>query len=252
MMKQSKRLKPILLIACSIIGLLLCADAAFLITISANIGNFLVFALGLLLIAVSLLYNKLGSKLQLFIKYTSAIATIVVAAMLALIITKGANDSATFTEDYVVVLGASVKGKNPMLPLQLRLDKCVEYATRNPNATIIVSGGKGLGEDIAEAEAMKHYLTTKGVNPRRIVKEDRSTDTYENFAYSKQIIDSLSNNQSYNVACITNDFHSYRAQQIGKRMGVNVSTYTSSLPLYLRPPTYLREILSIWKFWIYR
>lgn len=172
--------------------------------------------------------------------------------MVGLIATGGKVNTTTFTEDYIIVLGAGIKGETVLLPLQKRLDKCIEYISVNPNATIIVSGGQGIGESISEALAMERYLIARGVDKSKIIKEEQATDTYENFIYSRAIIDSLSKNTLPNIVFITNDFHVYRSARIAKRIGLDVNSYSAKLPLYLLPPTYLREILSIFKFWVYR
>ena len=54
--------------------------------------------------------------------------------------------------DYVIVLGAGVKGEKPSLTLMQRLDKTIEYVNnQEKESKIIVSGGQGRGEDISEA-----------------------------------------------------------------------------------------------------
>ncbi|MFQ8823540.1 MAG: YdcF family protein [[Ruminococcus] lactaris] len=47
--------------------------------------------------------------------------------------------------------------------LKKRLDKALEYAENNPNTVLVLSGGKGEGEDISEAEAMYDYLQYNGI-----------------------------------------------------------------------------------------
>lgn len=50
--------------------------------------------------------------------------------------------------DYIIILGAQVKGKVPSQVLYLRVMKAVEYLNKNPDTKAIVSGGKGSGEAI--------------------------------------------------------------------------------------------------------
>ena len=78
----------------------------------------------------------------------------------------------------VVVLGCKVKGTVPSLMLQRRLEAAKGYLQQYPEVSCIVSGGKGTGEDISEAQAMKTYLTAAGIAADRILMEDRSTDTH--------------------------------------------------------------------------
>ena len=60
--------------------------------------------------------------------------------------------------DYVIVLGAQIKGERITKSLKNRLDAAYEYYKDNKDITIIVSGGQGDGEDTSEAFAMKKYL----------------------------------------------------------------------------------------------
>ena len=56
--------------------------------------------------------------------------------------------------DYVIVLGAQVRGKALSRTLEYRLEKALEYARVHPNTVLVLSGGQGAGEDMTEAEAM--------------------------------------------------------------------------------------------------
>ena len=247
-------MKKALLIASLVIGILLCVDAIILLTFTQSFGNILVLCLGIIMILIGVYYNRFRKWLQKLTKIAMAICVPVCIAMISFIAIKGNINNVTFQEQYVIVLGAGLKGERILLSLQKRLDKCVEYLKHNPNATIIVSGGQGIGETITEALAMERYLISRGINKAQIVKEDESTDTYENFEFSKRIIDSLSKEVTVTptIVCITNDYHSYRASRIAARQGFEVSSYSAKLPFYLWPPAYLREVLSLFKFWIYQ
>lgn len=54
---------------------------------------------------------------------------------------------------------------------------------------VVVSGGRGPGEDISEADAMEQYLIEQGVAENRIRKEDQSVSTRENLSFSRRFID---------------------------------------------------------------
>lgn len=247
-------MKKILLTVSLILGILLCVDAIVLLTFMQSFGNILVLCLGAVFILIAIYYNRFKKWLQRLTKIVMLICIPVFIAIISFIALKGNINNTTFKEGYVIVLGAGLKGDKILFALQKRLDKCIEYVEHNPNTTIIVSGGQGVGETITEALAMEQYLVANGINKTQIIKEDKSTDTYENFEFSKQIIDSLSKGSPTppTIVCITNDFHAYRASKIAARQGFEVNSYSAKLPLYLRPPTYLREVLSIFKLWVYR
>ena len=102
-------------------------------------------------------------------------------------------DAAQGTEkpssDYLIVLGAGVNGTTPSQSLQERINAALEYLQTHPDAVCIVSGGKGSGEEISEAECMYRSLTAIGVDPERIWLEDQATSTLENLKFSLNIIE---------------------------------------------------------------
>ena len=88
--------------------------------------------------------------------------------------------------DYVMVLGAGLRGSKLSLSLVDRLDTAIEFNRFYPDVKIIVSGGQGKGEDISEASAMKNYLVDNGVSEDLIICEDKSTNTYEKLLFTKK------------------------------------------------------------------
>ena len=116
---------------------------------------------------------------------------------------------------YVIVLGAGLKGSVPTRPLLLRMEKAYEYMVANPDTILIASGGQGPDEDISEGECIKNYLTTRGIEEKRILVEKQSTSTEENIAYSFAM---LPENEG-EVGILSNSFHIYRAVRIAKLQG---------------------------------
>ncbi|MBR3772327.1 MAG: YdcF family protein [Clostridium sp.] len=114
--------------------------------------------------------------------------------------------------DYLIVLGAQVKGTKVSQALKNRLEAAYSYAMENDSTKIIVSGGQGNGEDITEAQAMYDYLVGRGIAPDRILKEEQSTNTNENIMYSKEMMD-----DAEYVVIVTNRFHLYRGTRIAKK-----------------------------------
>lgn len=122
----------------------------------------------------------------------------------------------TFEElPMIIILGACVKGKTITGALQKRLDKGLNYLLANENTKVIVSGGKGNGEEVTEAFAMKKYLEDKGISSERIIMEELSHSTEENLKYSLFYI----KNANEKVGIVTNNFHIYRSIKLAKRIG---------------------------------
>jgi uncharacterized SAM-binding protein YcdF (DUF218 family) len=148
--------------------------------------------------------------------------------------------------DYIIILGARVKGEIPSLALQYRIDAAANYMKKNKETIAIASGGQGPGEDITEAEAIKRGLLKHGVDSKRILLEDKSTDTVENITFSKKVIpDHLETG-----LLVTNDFHLYRAKSIAKSQGLNLQGIPAETPTVAIPKSYTREYLAITKYYL--
>ena len=117
--------------------------------------------------------------------------------------------------DWIIVLGAQVRGRYITNSLRQRLDTALAYAERFPGCSVIVSGGQGPGEEISEAEAMARYLSENGIPESRIFREGRSTSTRENFRFSRKYADA----EHDKVGIVTNDFHIYRSSLIARQEG---------------------------------
>lgn len=117
--------------------------------------------------------------------------------------------------EYVIVLGAQVKGSRPSRALKKRLDQALEYAKKNENTCLILSGGRGQGEDITEAACMKNYLTEHGISEKRLILEEKSTTTKENLMFS----DRLTGCSGKRTGILSNNFHVYRAVRLAEKQG---------------------------------
>jgi len=145
--------------------------------------------------------------------------------------------------EYVVVLGAGIlENGMPTLSLEKRLERCVDYAAEYPDTMIIVSGGQGKTEPMTEAEAMARYLVDRGVEPDRIILEDRATSTMENFKYTREIIGEVDE-----ISFITNDFHVFRSGILAKRNGFKAYGYGTPTPGIVLVNSYLREFFALIK-----
>lgn len=184
------------------------------------------------------------------LRLSCLIVGIYMITMFFIIGNQGKKNTATFTEDCALVLGCDIKGEKILPTLHSRLDKCIEYLQHNPEALIIVSGGQGRGEGMAESIAMKHYLISKGINSDKIIEENQSKNTRQNMLFSKTLLDNHFPSGNYSVVCITSDYHAYRASKLAQKANLKVSHYNSKILWYIYPVAYCRETLSIIKMWI--
>jgi uncharacterized SAM-binding protein YcdF (DUF218 family) len=169
--------------------------------------------------------------------------------MTIIIAVYGNTDTVNYNEDAVIVLGAGLRGDKITYPLAYRLDRAVEYLNVNQKALAVVSGGKGSGETVTEAYAMKKYITERGIDPLRIITEEKSTSTSENLRFSKEILDKTLGS-GYTCAVITNRFHVLRASLMAKKVGLNATHAGAKIQPYSVPVNYLRELAALLKYFL--
>ncbi|HBR02007.1 MAG TPA: YdcF family protein [Ruminiclostridium sp.] len=149
--------------------------------------------------------------------------------------------------DYLVVLGCGIwPDGRPTHSLVFRLDKAIEYYEENPHITLIVSGGKGPNEPFSEALAMEDYLQAHGIPGDKIIKEDRSTSTKENFEFSRKLMNEPSH-ERVKIVFVTNDFHILRSRILARRFGFEAHAISAPTPAVITFNSYLREFFAFVK-----
>lgn len=110
----------------------------------------------------------------------------------------------------IVALGYRLNADGTMRDeMKGRLKVLLAAAQKYPDAYILVSGGGTASEDlpdVTEAGCMAKWLTGKGVDPARIIVEDRSTSTYENILFSTERLVEDHPNVTQ-IALVTSDYH---------------------------------------------
>ena len=188
-----------------------------------------------------------------------SVGTVCAAGFLILVITEVLIGWSAITAtgqpaDYVIVLGARVRGTKISNSLKQRLDRAIEYSEEYPNTVLVLSGGKGPGEEISEAACMYDYLTAHGVEPGRLILEDQASNTAENFALSKPLLYEAGVDPAEGrVAVVTNDFHIARAELIAAREGYgDVAGIPAPLPwVHLEINYTLREAFAMVKTFLF-
>jgi uncharacterized SAM-binding protein YcdF (DUF218 family) len=153
--------------------------------------------------------------------------------------------------DFVVVLGAGLRpdgGVPPLLASRLERGREVWAALDRRAAgdfkpLLVVSGGKGDDERVAEASAMASYLTARGFPADRLLLEDKSRNTEENLVFSKAIMDDL--RPGARVTIVTSDFHAFRAALLARRLGIQGQVTGARVAAYYRPSAVLREFAAV-------
>lgn len=217
-------------------------------------------------------YDRFRERVPIRLEVT--VVTIVAALFAVFVIVETAMGLNFFSlkkqsADYVIVLGAQVKGRALSRSLEYRLEKALEYARVHSNTVFVLSGGKGPGEDVSEARAMYEYLLDHGVPDYQMILEENSHSTYENLVFSKMLIDERERGRramirkvmadagylvppdeevTIRVGIVTSNFHVLRAKGIAKKIGIsNISGIASKSDPVLFLHFCVRECFAILK-----
>ena len=149
---------------------------------------------------------------------------------------------------HLIVCGAGVHGSVPSRSLTDRLRAALDWLQANPDADAVLSGCQGPGEDLSEAQAMFDWLAERGVDPARLILEDRATDSYENIQYSLALLGS----DPGRVAILSSEYHLHRLEYMAEKLGcepVPVAARTSNPVMFLNYA--VREAFAMWKLWVF-
>ena len=181
------------------------------------------------------------------------LGTAVYAALLVFVAVSGHVNTADGREQAVIVLGAGLRKDTPSRLLRCRLDAAYDYAAAHPEMLVITTGGQGRDETLPEGEAMRDYLVAKGLDPARVIAEGRSTSTEENFVFARELMQARGLDTDIPVVYVTNGFHCYRAGRYAALAGfADVRALPAPTPLSALLPCYLREVLAVLYYWVFR
>ncbi|MBQ3262801.1 MAG: YdcF family protein [Oscillospiraceae bacterium] len=165
--------------------------------------------------------------------------------ILELPILRDARTDADPKADYIIILGAQVRGTQPSWSMHDRLTAALDYLNTYPESKAVVSGGQGPDEGCSEAEAMQTWLTAQGVAPERILLEDRSESTQENLSNSFAIIAADGGDVAEGVGIVTSEYHLHRAKLMAEALGakpIGVSAKTELV--IMRINYFIREAVA--------
>lgn len=139
--------------------------------------------------------------------------------------------------DYIIVLGAGIIGTKVTPLLASRIERGIELLRHNPGAFLIMSGGQGTGEDIPESQAMAAYAIDKGIDPSRIILEQKSMSTEENLRFSKEFI----GKENARIVIVTTAYHVFRALILARQQGIKCVGFGAKTKWYFTLNALLRE-----------
>jgi uncharacterized SAM-binding protein YcdF (DUF218 family) len=133
--------------------------------------------------------------------------------------------------DGIILLGGSVEASDSQARGSIvanesaeRVLDTIQLAHRYPAARILISGGGGtvFGNGAAEAPIIAEYFRSIGIDPARILIEDRSRTTAENAVYSKEL---AKPREGERWLLVTSAWHMPRAVGVFEKAAFPVTPY---------------------------
>lgn len=228
---------------------------AFFITIWAFLSftqtlikaSFIIFDLLVIVLVSNYNSMQLINKRLKLISMSLIIIVLVSVTILSLFIISDFKGSFQEEEkyDFIIIMGDAVQGTKIPKRLSNRLDKGIEIYLKK-KAMIIVSGGKGPGEDIAEADAMKQYLVDRGIPTSDIIVENQSDSTKQNLVNIERLLANYTTEFPMPALIIvSSNYHLFRINFLAEYYGLRFDTIPSDTPSNVFIRAFVREWFAI-------
>ena len=155
--------------------------------------------------------------------------------------------------DAAVVLGAAVDDDAPTPVFGERLRHAAALFDSGQVEWIVVTGGVGQGDTLAESEAGRDWLISAGVPADRVLIETKSRTTRQNLLYAQPL---LAEHGLSRVLIVSDPLHMRRAIRMASDLGLDAHpspTRTSRYrTLVTQIPMLLREVYFNLHYWATR
>ncbi|MER2056224.1 MAG: YdcF family protein, partial [Clostridia bacterium] len=152
-------------------------------------------------------------------------------------------------KDFIIILGCWFRPDGTLPPLlRGRADRAIAFwrgqrEKTGKEACFIPSGGQGSNEPIPEAEAIRQYLLSQGIEDRLILPEPRSVNTLQNMAFSRQII--RNTDPEGKAVFATSSYHVFRSGLWAKQAGLSAEGVGSRTKWWFWPNAFIRETAGL-------
>lgn len=120
--------------------------------------------------------------------------------------------------DAAIVLGAAVAGDEPTPVFEERLRHAVELYRTNQVKLLIMTGGTGPGDSLAESEAGRRWAIANGVPAGDIITEAQSHTTKQNFLNALPLLEQRDIGR---VLIVSDPLHMRRALRMAADLGLD-------------------------------
>lgn len=158
-------------------------------------------------------------------------------------------------KDFIIIHGCWFRRDGTLPPLlRSRADAALDFWRQQKQETgkeavFIPSGGQGPDETMPEAEAIRRYLLSQGIEERLILPETKSSTTLENMRCSREIV--LRANPEGKTAFATSSYHVFRSGVWARQAGLEAEGIGGRTKWWFWPNAFMREtaglLLKRWK-----
>lgn len=144
--------------------------------------------------------------------------------------------------DFLLILGHALENNAPSEVLVKRCERAAEYLKKYPDTTAIACGGiTGKEQTVSEAQVIKELLVKSGIDESRIVLEDKSTTTAENFYNAKKL---MGKTEDATVLLLSSSYHLLRARTLAKICGIDAGTVAAPTPSDVCVRCFVKEFFA--------
>ena len=148
--------------------------------------------------------------------------------------------------DVIIVLGAAAYESGVSPVFEERINHAAELYRQGYADKIILTGGVAEGNSVSDAWIAARYAMSIGIEQDALLLEEKSSVTYENMEYSKEIMD----NNGYETAIIVSDpLHMKRAMIMAEDCGIQACSSPTPSTRYIsnetRIPFLFRETCNV-------
>lgn len=194
---------------------------------------------------LSVVHDYLASFISLVVCYVECffIGTVIMAFV-------AANNKPKYDKDFIIILGCRIDWRGGLLPLlKQRTNRAIRYAwdqeiATGKSAKYVPTGGQGKDEVMSEGSAMELYLLSHGAEYDEVFPEKKATNTYENFVFSKAVIDEMKPDAK--IGFVTTNYHMFRSGLLARKAGIdNPEGVSSKTTWYFWPNGFMREFIAL-------
>lgn len=127
--------------------------------------------------------------------------------------------------DYIIILGAGIRGNNPSPMLEDRLITGINIYQQHKPTKILISGDH-TSQTYDEVNVMKNYLLKQNIINDDIILDHAGISTYDSIYRAKEIF------KAKKIIIVTQEYHLYRALYLADQLGIEAYGVAANLREY--------------------